>query len=110
MVPGARRIEAEEVTLRFRAAAESDVGDAFFWYRERGHDLGDQFLQALDECLASIQQNPLACAKVHGDIRRGLLRRFPYCVFYIVAAEEIVVLGCLHGHRDPKIWQDRRDA
>jgi plasmid stabilization system protein ParE len=98
------------VNLRFRNAAESDVGDAYSWYRERGHDLGDQFLQALDQCLESVQRNPLAFAKVHGDVRRALLRRFPYGVFYIVTAEEIVVLGCLHGHRDPTIWQDRRDA
>jgi len=98
------------VNIRFRDAAEADVGDALAWYRERGHELGDQFVQALDQCLESIQRNPLAFAKVHGEIRRALLRRFPYCVFYVIAASEVVVLACLHGHRDPKIWQGRRDA
>jgi plasmid stabilization system protein ParE len=98
------------VSIRFTDAAEADVGDALAWYRERGHELGDQFEQILDQCLDSIQRNPLAFAKVHGDIRRALLRRFPYCVFYIIAGSEIVVLACLHGHRDPKIWQGRQDA
>jgi plasmid stabilization system protein ParE len=98
------------VNIRFRDAAEADVGDALAWYRERGHELGDRFLQVLDSCLESIQRNPLAFAQVHGEIRRALLRQFPYCVFYIIAASEIVVLACLHGHRDPKIWQGRRDA
>jgi hypothetical protein len=27
-----------------------------------------------------------------------------------VAESELVVLGCLHGHRDPEIWRGRRDA
>jgi hypothetical protein len=31
-------------------------------------------------------------------------------VFYIVEGADIVVLACLHGHRDPKVWQGRRDA
>ena len=98
------------MNLRFRDAAEADLGDILEWYRERGHDLGDQFLQALDQCLEAIQRNPQAFTKVHGEIRRALLRRFPYCVFYIVEAPDIVVLACLHGHRDPKVWQSRRDA
>jgi len=39
-----------------------------------------------------------------------LLRRFPYCVFYILEPNEIVVLACMHGHRDPQLWRERRDA
>ena len=98
------------MNLRLRDAAEADIGDAHAWYRERGHELGDQFLQALDECLESIRRNPLVYPAVHGEIRRALLRKFPYCVFHIVAESDIVVLGCLHGHRDPRIWRGRRDA
>jgi plasmid stabilization system protein ParE len=77
------------VNLRLRDAAEADIGDAHSWYRERGHDLGDQFLGALDQCLESIQRNPLAFPAVHGDIRRALLRKFPYCVFYIASESEV---------------------
>jgi plasmid stabilization system protein ParE len=98
------------VTLRLTPAAEADVEGVLGWYRERGHDLGDQFLQALDSCLETIELSPLAFATVHGDMRRALLRRFPYCVFYLVSEHEIVVLACLHGHRDPETWKSRRDA
>ena len=98
------------MTLRFTAAAEVDVDGVLSWYRERGHDLADQFLLALDRCIDSIRENSQAFTVVHRNIRRALLRRFPYCVFYINNAEEVVVLACLHGHRDPKVWQGRRDA
>src|SRR5262245_23001783 len=98
------------MTLRFAKAAEVDVDNVLSWYRERGHDLADQFLLALEQCLISLQENPLAFAVVHRDIRRALLRRFPYCVFYITSEKDIVVLACLHGHRDPQVWQKRRDA
>jgi plasmid stabilization system protein ParE len=98
------------VTLRLTLAAEADVKGVFTWYSDRGHDLGDQFRLALDQCLEAIERNPLAYAVAHRDIRRALLRRFPYCVFYIVSDQDIVVLACVHGHRDPEIWQSRRDA
>ena len=98
------------MTLRLTPAAEADVDGVLAWYRERGHDLGDQFFDALDQCLESVERNPLAYAVVYRDIRRALLRRFPYCVFYLVSEKEIVVLACLHGHRDPEAWQSRRDA
>jgi plasmid stabilization system protein ParE len=98
------------VSLRLRDAAEADIGDAHAWYRERGHELGDQFLAAVDQCLESIESNPLTFPAVHREIRRALLRKFPYCVFYIVEGPDVVVLACLHGHRDPRVWQGRRDA
>ena len=98
------------MNLRLTRLAEADVDSILTWYRERGHDLGDQFLQALDQCLASIERNPLAFSQVYHDIRRALLRRFPYCVFYLASGQEIVVLACLHGHRDPELWKGRHDA
>ena len=98
------------MTLRFTRAAESDVDGVLSWYRERGHDLANEFLSALDQCLDTIQGNPEAFAVIHRDIRRALLRRFPYCIFYIISHSEVIVLACLHGHRDPTVWQGRRDA
>jgi len=41
------------------------------------------------------------------DVRRGLTRRFPYAVYYRIAGVELVVLGILHTHRDPREWRSR---
>jgi hypothetical protein len=43
----------------------------------------------------------------HADIRRVPVRRFPYCVFYRVEPDRIVVLAIFHGRRNPRIWQAR---
>jgi len=98
------------VTVRLTPAAEADVEAILEWYRSRGQELRDQFQQAFDRSLEFIQDNPQSCATIHGEIRRVLLRRFPYCVFYILEPNEIVVLACMHGHRDPQLWRERRDA
>ena len=54
-----------------------------------------------------VRNNPMSSPKVHGEIRRALLRRFPYGVFYVIRESEVGVLGVFHGHRDPKTWQSR---
>lgn len=77
--------------VRLTRAAEVDVAGVLAWYSERDAELGERFFRAIESCLGSIEEKPHAFAKVHGDIRRALLRRFPYCVYYIVSGREVVV-------------------
>jgi hypothetical protein len=51
----------------------------------------------VDACLAAIERNPTAYAVVHKQVRRALLRRFPYGIFYLVEGETIIALACFHG-------------
>jgi len=95
------------VRVRFRRKAEADVRDARAWYRERGLELGEEFIRSLDACLVSIQRLPESHPVVCRDIRRALLSRFPYGVFYIREGDTIIVLACFHAKRDPTTWQER---
>ncbi len=42
-----------------------------------------------------------------GDVRRALLKRFPYAVFFRIAEDGLQVLGCFHTSRDPRRWEAR---
>ncbi|MCB1006864.1 MAG: type II toxin-antitoxin system RelE/ParE family toxin [Acidimicrobiales bacterium] len=90
--------------VRFLPEAEADLRDAYGWYDEQEHGLADEFLRTVDGCLAAIVRHPEAFPVVHRHLRRALLRRFPYGVFYLVGSDEVVVVGCLHAARDPKPW------
>jgi hypothetical protein len=41
-----------------------------------------------------------------GAVRRVILQRFPYAVYFRVEAHEIIVLA-VHGRQDPNRWQKR---
>lgn len=71
-------------TLEVRKPAQADITDAVRWYEQQDKGLGAEFLRALDACFALIQRSPEAHAHVHPRVRRALLRRFPYGVFYVV--------------------------
>ncbi|MBH0205910.1 MAG: type II toxin-antitoxin system RelE/ParE family toxin [Nitrospira sp.] len=95
------------IRIRFRREAEAEVIDALSWYRERGVDLAGEFRKSLDSCLASIQHLPESHPVVHRDIRRALMKRFPYGLFYVREGDLIAVLAYFHAKRDPAIWKAR---
>lgn len=96
--------------LRLTPEAELDVDAAHLWYHRQAPGLATEFLAAVNSSLASIQRRPAAYALVDPTMRRALLRRFPYAVFYEIGPAEIVVYGVFHGARDPRAWQRRRDG
>jgi len=93
--------------IRFLSQAEAELAEAADWYEARGAGLGAEFLRALDATIASVQRNPLGYQLIFKNVRRALLRRFPYSVIYSVLDGEILVIACIHGKRDPKRWQER---
>jgi toxin ParE1/3/4 len=95
------------IRIRFRREAEAEVIDALAWYRELSLDLSRGFRQSLDSCIASIQRFPESHPVVHRDIRRALMKRFPYGLFYVREADLITILACFHAKRDPVIWKER---
>jgi plasmid stabilization system protein ParE len=91
-----------------RPAAAADVEGAYRWYENQRAGLGEEFLGAVQVGLEMIAAHTLSAAVVHRDTRRLLLKRFPYGVFYRLVRDEIVVVGCLHAKRHPRVWRGRR--
>lgn len=91
----------------FRPQAQAELFEARDWYEARQEGLGIEFSVAVDATVANISDRPLAYPRVHNEIRRAILQRFPYAVFFELLEDEIVVLAVLHGRRHPRIWQSR---
>ena len=71
-----------------RPEAEAEVQQAFDWYQEQSEGLGLEFLRAIDACLSGVTRNPFAYTVVKvPNLRRALVRRFPYALFYLVDDE-----------------------
>ena len=69
--------------------------------------LGEAFLAAVGERLESIAAFPNANPVIWREMRRAVVSRFPYLVFYIPKAERIDVLAVLHHARNPADWPSR---
>ncbi|MDH4457968.1 MAG: type II toxin-antitoxin system RelE/ParE family toxin [Nevskia sp.] len=81
--------------------AEADIADAIRWYDQQA-GIGADFIAALDQRLTFIEQQPLAVAEVDHGIRRAVIARFPYNIYFIVNGRFINVLAVWHGGRDAR--------
>lgn len=90
-----------------RKQAEADMAAAAIWYDQQNPGLGTEYLRAVDVCIASIARNPAMYATVYRTVKRALLRRFPYGLFYIITSESIVIIACLHGKQNPNRIKSR---
>ena len=92
----------------FRPHAEVEVLAAQKWYEERRLGLGGEFRAVIDDAIDRVSRQPESFPRVHGEIRRALVQRFPFGLYFETIANQVVVLGVVHGHRDPKTWKSRR--
>ena len=93
--------------LRVRKLARAEIQAAFEWYLVRSPRAGAEFLEAVDAALKSIARAPKRQAIVRGQLRRRLLKGFPYAVYYKLYPRAISVVGVIHGRRHPAVWLRR---
>ena len=51
-------------------------------------------------------QDPASFPCVDAEVRRLVVRRFPYAVYFREVGDEVLVLA-VHGRQDPRRWQGR---
>lgn len=91
-----------------RREAERDLLNAAQVHEEARPGYGARFLDEVDACLGNVVTEPLSFRVVDGDVRKALLRRFKYAVFFRVVDDTTIdVLGILHQHRQEDTWRDR---
>jgi plasmid stabilization system protein ParE len=93
--------------LVFRPEVREELNEAYNWYENQRSGLGDDFLDCIDETLKRICQMLESCPIVYRDVRRAIVHRFPYAVYYRIISSRIIVTAIFHGHRNPKAWQTR---
>jgi toxin ParE1/3/4 len=98
-----------EYHLVTQPRAARDVEVIFDWYDDERPGLGREFLEELRATISRVLAGPYRYQVLRSDIRRALVRRFPYAVFFAVEGNSIVVIRVLHTSRSPREWQLRSD-
>jgi toxin ParE1/3/4 len=96
-----------KIQTLIRAEAEADLAEAFLWYEHQKEGLGDNFLLCVEAALHRIERNPESFQVIHKNVRRTLVKRFPYGVFYTLTKTTLAVIAVFHAKRNPKRWRRR---
>lgn len=92
------------IRVEVRRSAEREIREAKAWYRQAGPGLEQKFTNRIREAIDHVRRSPLGFREVYPNVRRIVVKQFPYSVFYVVEAERLVVIGCLHQAKDPARW------
>jgi len=91
----------------FTQAARAELIEAQDWYEGEATGVGPRFCQAIDALAKRMSENPRQFPIVFKNVRRALLRRFPYSLFFVIEGNDLTVIACFHASRDPSHWQKR---
>jgi toxin ParE1/3/4 len=93
--------------VAFHPEAEVELAFAVDFYTERRPQLGIEFVVAVERAIRFARENPAAGTQVRGDLRRWLLRRFPYYMLFREEDDQVFVLAIAHQKQKPEYWADR---
>ena len=93
--------------VSFRPLARSEYDAAAAWYDAQTPGLGPEFEAEVQAALAVIADYPERYPVADGDTREAPVGRFPYCVYYRVRPDRVVVVAVFHQSRDPAGWRGR---
>jgi plasmid stabilization system protein ParE len=89
-----------------RPRAQADIREAAFWYERQRPGLGVEFTLRFDALVERISQTPLQFPEIGSGVRRALLQRFPYAIYFVVSARPVII-AILHQRRHPDTWKQR---
>jgi toxin ParE1/3/4 len=88
--------------------AEVDIKESVSFYREENEKIAMAFLKCLDEAFRLILRNPETYPLVKFNIRKVVLGKFPFGIFYVLSEGTIYILAVFHEKRNPDLLKKRR--
>jgi toxin ParE1/3/4 len=93
----------------YHPLAEAELVEAARYYEERAPALGGQFLDAVNAGVREIRQAPGRWQLVEGNVRRYMLSRFPFAIYFSVQPGQVRILAVKHHRRHPDYWHSRKE-
>jgi plasmid stabilization system protein ParE len=97
------------MTYWFHPEALAEYHSAAHHYKQVKPELGRDFRTTVEKAVAAILEHPTRFGPVERGIRRYLLKRFPYKIYFFHDAQkqEIAIYAVMHVRRDPDYWKGR---
>jgi len=78
-----------------------DTLEAYLYYENKQHNLGEAFLLQLDFYYERILENPDHFPSKRKPFHEAFIKRFPFIIVYEIADNNIIVYSVFHTHQNP---------
>lgn len=93
--------------VEFLEDARDEYDEAFNWYADRSVSAAVGFASEIDAAVEVISRDPGRFVFTYGGCQLYRLKRYPYCVIYLVSDHKIIVIAIAHAKRSPGYWHRR---
>jgi toxin ParE1/3/4 len=91
----------------FHPEALDEYESAARYYLDCQAGLELRFMASVEAAFRRVSDNPTRWRVFEGDVRRCLVRVFPYAVLYSVESDYVLILAVMHLSREPGYWRHR---
>ncbi len=92
----------------FHPEALKEYSDAAQYYSEISPSLASAFITQVENGINQILLYPQAWQPIETDVRRCLIKRFPFGIYYTVEDDNsIIIQAVMHLSRKPGYWKAR---
>jgi len=92
----------------FLPEAEQEMLEAAIYYQSQASGLGVDYLSKVEQAVQAIAESPMTWPIIEDELRRRLIRRFPFGILYRIEPEKIVIVAVAHLRRRPGYWRGRK--
>ena len=93
--------------LVYHPHARAELVDAAAYYEGRVLGLGGHFRDEANRTASKILKTPRRWPVSKSDVRRALIARFPFAIYYRELPDHIQILAVMHHKRHPDYWHYR---
>ncbi|TWJ17548.1 type II toxin-antitoxin system RelE/ParE family toxin [Geobacter argillaceus] len=93
--------------VTFHEDARAELAEASHYYEDCISGLGQALIDDVEKTASEILAHPKACKLISKNLRRKVLRRFPYSLIYVVETDRVRIMAVAHHKRRPEYWRYR---
>jgi plasmid stabilization system protein ParE len=91
-----------------RRVAHEEFDESIAFYERQREGLGQEFRAIVEDRFEQLADHPEWFTKIRGEVRRAVVRRFPFVIHFLVEKNRIVILSIFHTSRNPEQLKNRR--
>ena len=96
-----------KLPVRLRPEVVGDLTQAADWYNEQRRNLGNEFVEAAYAAFEILAERAESFPPVRRDVRRALMKRFPYAIYFRRDPDAVIIFVVIHTARPPRVWRKR---
>ncbi len=87
--------------------AAIEYAETAAYLKERSPQIAVAFVDSIEAGIKKVKRQPHIYPIVDDDVRRYVVQKFPYCIFYTIESDYILFVAIMHTSRRPGYWKDR---